>query len=134
MSEKVGLFKAIGNYFKDVRSELRKVVYPTAKQVINNTIVVIVAIVVIGTFIALLDGAFGWGRNKLFAKNLTTTQDGIDWSQEQFQFEGEEETTDPGAESDVDLSNAQQLHVDEDGNITVVDPEEAPPADGEVAQ
>lgn len=56
---KFGNFSSkISKFFKDIRGELRKVVWPTFDQVRHNTIVVIVGIVISGIFIALLDYAF----------------------------------------------------------------------------
>lgn len=42
-------------FIKDVRNELRKVVWPTQKDVVISTIVVIVAVVIVGIYISLLD-------------------------------------------------------------------------------
>ena len=55
--KKVGFFKKISRYFKDFRSEVKKVVWPTRKQVVNNTIVVFVAMGVVGAAIWLIDFA-----------------------------------------------------------------------------
>ena len=129
MSEKVGIFKAIGNFFRDVRAELRKVVYPTAKQVVRNTIVVIVYILVVGTLIAALDGAFGWGRKALFAwNNSITSNEVIDWSNYELQDEESADTAPEG--TDVDTSNTMEVYVDENGNmIPIDDMSEVPPTD-----
>lgn len=43
------------NYFKEVKNELKKVVWPSFKQVKNNTLVVIACVLVIGAFIWVLD-------------------------------------------------------------------------------
>ena len=43
------------NYFKEVKSELKKVVWPSFKQVKNNTLVVIACVLIIGAFIWALD-------------------------------------------------------------------------------
>lgn len=51
--------RSIVKYFKDARSEFKKVVWPSRKQVVNNTIVVIVALVVSGIAIWALDTGFG---------------------------------------------------------------------------
>ncbi len=50
------------NYFKEVRSELKKVVWPSFKQVKNNTLIVIICVLVVGAFIWVLDLGFarGW--------------------------------------------------------------------------
>lgn len=50
---------SIVKYFKDARSEFKKVVWPSRKQVVNNTIVVIISLVVSGIAIWALDTGFG---------------------------------------------------------------------------
>ena len=45
-------------YFKDVKGEMKKVVWPTFKQVKNNTIIVLIAIILVGILIWVLDFAF----------------------------------------------------------------------------
>lgn len=45
----------IRKYFKDLRSEFKKVVWPTKKQVINNTGIVLIAMCISGIFIWGLD-------------------------------------------------------------------------------
>ncbi len=53
-----GQKKSVVKYFKDARSEFKKVVWPSRKQVINNTIVVLVSMVVSGLAIAGIDFLF----------------------------------------------------------------------------
>ena len=36
---KPGFFKRIGKWFREMRSELKKVVWPTGKQLTNNTLI-----------------------------------------------------------------------------------------------
>lgn len=45
----------VTRFFRDLKSEFKKVVWPTKKQVANNTMVVLVIILVFGTFLGLLD-------------------------------------------------------------------------------
>lgn len=52
---KPGFFARTGKWFRDMRSELKKVQWPTRKQTINNTLIVIACVVVVGIFIALFD-------------------------------------------------------------------------------
>lgn len=59
---KVGFFKKIGKFFKDYKSEFKKLVWPTPKQLLKNTAVVLVSIIVFGAFLAAVDIGF----NKLF--------------------------------------------------------------------
>ena len=48
-------FGAIGRYFRELRSELKKVVWPTPQQVVKNTLIVIGCVLVIGVMIWLFD-------------------------------------------------------------------------------
>ncbi len=42
-------------YFRELRSELKKVVWPTPKQVLKNTLIVGACVLVVGVFIWLFD-------------------------------------------------------------------------------
>ena len=50
-------FARIGDWFRGMKSELKKVVWPTAKQITNNSLVVLVVIFVSAVVI--------WGFDKL---------------------------------------------------------------------
>ncbi|MBQ7950637.1 MAG: preprotein translocase subunit SecE [Clostridia bacterium] len=50
---------AIAKYFRGIKSEFKKITWPTFKQIVNNTSTVIISVVVVGLFIFLLDTAFG---------------------------------------------------------------------------
>ena len=45
----------ICKYFRELRSELKKVVWPTPQQVLKNTLIVLVCVLVVGVFIWLFD-------------------------------------------------------------------------------
>lgn len=45
----------VAKFFKDLRSEFKKVVWPSKKQVFNNTLVVLATMVVLGIFVGGLD-------------------------------------------------------------------------------
>ena len=51
----VRFFKRIARYFREMKSELKKVQWPTRKQTINNTLIVIACVVVVGIFIWIFD-------------------------------------------------------------------------------
>ena len=65
-AKKPGFFKRIGarfkKWFKELKSEAKKVSWPTFKQVVNNSLVVLAVVVIIGAVIMLADVAF---RNSL---------------------------------------------------------------------
>ncbi len=46
-------------YFKEVRSEMSKVVWPTREHAINLTLVVLAVMVAMGLFLGILDLLFG---------------------------------------------------------------------------
>ena len=47
--------KRIGRWFREMRSELKKVVWPSKSQLLNNTLVVLACVVVVGIFIWAFD-------------------------------------------------------------------------------
>ena len=59
--EKMSLGAKIKKFLKDYRSELKKVVWPTRQQVIQNTGVVLVAITFVAAVVGILDFGFGMG-------------------------------------------------------------------------
>lgn len=59
--KKPGLFARIGKWFKEMKSELKKVQWPGFKSVMKNTGVVIVCVIIVGVFI--------WGFD-LLASNV----------------------------------------------------------------
>lgn len=57
--------KAIKNYFKDFRGEIKKIVWPDAKTVLKNTGIVLAVVAIVGTVIYLIDLGLGEGINQL---------------------------------------------------------------------
>ena len=43
---KPNILKRIGKWFREMKSELKKVIWPTSKQLVNNTVVSVVVILV----------------------------------------------------------------------------------------
>ena len=62
------------NYFKEVKSELKKVVWPSFKQVKNNTLIVIACVLIIGAFIWICDGIFSVSFGKIINRGQEDTQ------------------------------------------------------------
>ena len=52
-------FQRIGRFFKETKSELKKVVWPSRKQTKSNTMVVIVVVAVCAIVLIALDFIFG---------------------------------------------------------------------------
>lgn len=57
----------IAKYFRELRSELKKVVWPTPRQVGKNTAIVAVCVVVVGVFIWLFDFVSQFGIDALIS-------------------------------------------------------------------
>jgi preprotein translocase subunit SecE len=55
-------------FLREVRGELRKVAWPTRSEVINYSIIVLFTVVILTTYIALLDTAFGEAIFRLFER------------------------------------------------------------------
>ena len=58
---------AICRYFRELRSELKKVVWSTPKQVLKNTLIVIVCVLVVGVFVWLFDFVAQYGITALIS-------------------------------------------------------------------
>jgi len=54
-AERKGVWKTITQFLRDVRIEMKKVIWPSRKEVINYTWVVVITVSVVGTFIFVLD-------------------------------------------------------------------------------
>ncbi len=56
--KKANIFSRMVRFFKDVRLELKKVTWPTKKQAVKNTLVVIVFLIIVGVLVFLIDLLF----------------------------------------------------------------------------
>jgi preprotein translocase subunit SecE len=52
---KPGMFERLGTYFRDVRAEMNRVVWPTRPEIVNSSVVVIVTLFFFAAFIAATD-------------------------------------------------------------------------------
>ena len=59
VAEKLGLFARVGLFYRQVVSELRKVVWPTRNQLTTYTAVVLVFVIFIIAVVSLIDLALG---------------------------------------------------------------------------
>jgi len=53
------MFKKITDFFQDVKLELKKVVFPTKKEVIGSTWVVIITVLISSFFLGVVDMGLG---------------------------------------------------------------------------
>ncbi len=52
--------RRISKWFREMKSELKKVVWPSGKQLLNNTLIVLSAVIIVG----LILFAFDWLASK----------------------------------------------------------------------
>ena len=57
--QKVKFGQRIGRFFKEIRLEMKKVIWPTKRQLLNNTLTVFAACLLIGSVIWLADAGLG---------------------------------------------------------------------------
>ncbi len=63
--KKPGFFDRISRFFRELKSESKKVVWPSKKQVINNTSIVLAVMAVVGGGIWIVDWLFAFLRGLL---------------------------------------------------------------------
>ena len=47
------------HFWKDFKAELKKVIWPTPKQLVNNTVAVITIVIIVAVIVFVLDFVFG---------------------------------------------------------------------------
>lgn len=57
-AKKGGIFAKIGKYFRDVKSELHRVVWPSKRELRNYSVAAIAMLIVFGVFFWLVDTGF----------------------------------------------------------------------------
>ena len=60
MNDKIRWYKRLGNFLKDVKSEIKKVTWPSKNEVTSTTIVVIAATIFFGFYLFFMDVIFSW--------------------------------------------------------------------------
>ena len=58
-ADRPGRIRNIGTFYKQVIAELRKVIWPTRKELVTYTTVVVVFVLIITAIVAVFDLAFG---------------------------------------------------------------------------
>ncbi len=57
-AERKGVWNTIKQFYKDVIIEMKKVIWPSRTDVVNYTVVVLITVAVVATFILVLDLVF----------------------------------------------------------------------------
>ena len=112
--------KQKSNYFKEMKAELKKVVWPTPKELVNNTVAVIAFVLIIAIIVFVCDFCFDnlnkYGITKMQEKvqsSFQTTNDSENnTSEEQNETsENNNENTDSSEENNVE-ENLENINVE----------------------
>ncbi len=102
MPKEVKTKKEKKHFFKDFKAELKKVIWPTPKQLVNNTIAVITIVLITAVIVFVLDLAFEkmntYGINKL--KEMVDNKNEISNNEELANSQESEEQTQENTESE----------------------------------
>ena len=86
------------HFFKDFKAELKKVIWPTPKQLVNNTVAVVTIVLITAVIVFVLDAVFDLG-NKY---GITTLQNIVN---EKFNSEEEKKSETENKEDDASKEN-----------------------------
>ncbi|MBQ2944943.1 MAG: preprotein translocase subunit SecE [Clostridia bacterium] len=59
-AKKPNIFVRMKNYFKELFSEIKKITWPTPKQILKNSVIVLVAVVVSAVVLGGLNWLLAW--------------------------------------------------------------------------
>lgn len=95
------------HFMKDVKAELKKVTWPTSKQMVNNVTAVIVIVLITAAIVFCLDFVFG-AMNKYGVDKLKEHVQSKDQSQSQIV-----ENNDNNTDNNNDVENTENTPVEE---------------------
>ena len=106
--------KQKSSYFKEMKAELKKVVWPTPKELANNTVAVIAFVIIIALIVFICDFCFDnlnkYGITKMQEKvqsSFQTTNDSENNTSEE--QNGTSENTDENTDNSEENSNEENL-------------------------
>lgn len=115
-------FKTMVSFFKSVNAERKKVVWPTAKETLKNTGIVLLVTIVVGVAIYLVDTGLSLGIEQLKGLVPETTVSetvGEDADTEGEDAEGEDADAEDGENADAEGEDADaedEVDADAEGN------------------
>ena len=62
--------KRLSRWFREMKSELKKVVWPTKSQMVNNTLIVLACVLIVGIFICIFDAVGGGAVGIALMRNV----------------------------------------------------------------
>ena len=119
--------KAKKHFFKDFKAELKKVIWPTPKQLVNNTSAVVAIVLVPAAIVFVLDGVVDMGNNYGISKMQNIVNEKYN-KEESSENTDSTESTDNGGENTDNQENTytentatEETTNDSDDNSTAED-------------
>lgn len=100
------------HFFKDFKAELKKVIWPTPKQIVNNTVAVITIVLITAVIVFVLDLVFdilneqGINRLKTNIRNKVVVENVTDSNNED-ENTAEQENSEETVENESSVENVQ---------------------------
>ena len=105
------------NYWKEFKAELKKVIWPTPKQIVNNTVAVIVIVLLTATIVLALDLIF----EVITTKGINSIKNALKTEEIEETNNAEENNdviTEDVEETDLKQENPEQEDIVEEDNVT----------------
>ena len=98
------------HFFKDFKAELKKVIWPTPKQIVNNTIAVITIVIITAAIVFVLDLVF----DMINEKGINRLKENIRSKTVVEQNEETENQAEQGIETEVTENNSEEVESSEE--------------------
>ena len=103
------------SFFKDFKAELKKVVWPTPKQLVNNTVAVVTIVLITAAIVFVLDLAFEFANKQgiervkevITSSNTTNTSDNNSESTDEAQAPAEDTEVKPEEQGNENKEEAE---------------------------
>ena len=105
------------HFFKDFKAELKKVIWPTSKQLVNNTVAVVTIVLLTAVIVFALDAVFDLG-NKYGITKLQSIVDEKFNSEEEHDHNHEHEEEKESEDANSTNENATEGETTTEGNTT----------------
>ena len=104
------------HFFKDFKAELKKVIWPTPKQLLNNTSAVVAIVLISAVLVFVLDIAFEFGNKEIVYNLQSVVND---------KYNGEENANTENTENNSTETNSEQSTSTEQEDSTTTTEENA---------
>ena len=94
------------HFFKDFKAELKKVIWPTPKQLVNNTVVVVTIVLITAAIVFVLDAVFDLGNKYGITKLQSIVNEKFNSSEDENTSEGTESSTEQNGDTTTDESKS----------------------------